>query len=96
MILNGAFCKPNALGTTDMSKTRTPYHFGETHEDPVRIFPILREWAWHRCTSVPFISGKEFRARGCGSRVFVLGAGRAGFAGEGQAVGQSSCFQGVL
>ena len=29
----------------------------------MRIFPILREWAWHRCTSVPFISGKEFRAR---------------------------------
>ena len=63
MILRGVCCKPAALGTADMSKTRTPRHFGEMHEDPVRTFLILRAWAWQRCASRPFISGTEFRAR---------------------------------
>ena len=58
-----AYCKPNALGTADMSKTRTPSRLGETHDDPVRTFLILRAWAWQRCATVPFISEAEFRAR---------------------------------
>ena len=47
----------------DMSKTRTPRHFAESHDNPVRCHLLLRAWAWQRCWPAQFIQGEGFRQR---------------------------------
>ena len=63
MVLKSEFCNKSCFGRTDMSKTRTPLHFDESHKDPVRTHLLLRAWAWQRCSSSPFIQSEEYRQR---------------------------------
>ena len=63
VVIKPAFCNEACFGRRDMSKTRTPRHFAESHENPVRTHLLLRAWAWQRCFPAPFIQAEGFRQR---------------------------------
>ena len=63
MVLKSEFCNESCFGCTNMSKTRTPHHFAESHDNPVRTHLLLRAWAWQRCMDAQFILEEEFRYR---------------------------------
>ena len=63
IVIKPAFCNEACFGRRDMSKTRTPRHFAESHDNPVRCHLLLRAWAWQRCFPSPFRQGEGFRRR---------------------------------
>ena len=63
IVIKPAFCNEACFGRRDMSKTRTPRHFAESHDNPVRCHLLLRAWAWQRCFPAPFIQAEGFRQR---------------------------------
>ena len=46
-----------------MSNNRTPAHFDEDHNEPIRTRMVLRAWAFQRCNDAPFIQKEEYRQR---------------------------------
>ena len=67
IVLKGEFTTDACFGCSAMSKTRTPRHFGESHDNPVCTFLLLRAWALQRCSSMPFVRAEGVRQRDFGS-----------------------------
>ena len=63
IVLKSEFTTDAAFGSKDKSKTKTPHHFGENHDNPTRTHLLLRAWAFQRCSSMPFILAEGFRKR---------------------------------
>jgi hypothetical protein len=62
-LIKREFTTVACFGDEDKSKTRSPHNFGETHDNPVRTFLVLRAWALQRCFPAPFIQSEGFRQR---------------------------------
>ena len=57
------WCRPGLLGTTNMSKTVVPSHFGDTRASPVRSSMVLKAWMLHRAAQNGFDKAKSARRR---------------------------------
>ena len=63
ILIKHEFTTDACFGNSDKSKTRTPRHFGESHDNPVRTMLLLRVWAFQRCSSTPFVQSEGVRQR---------------------------------
>ena len=59
----------HGMGTTNMSKTITPYHYGDLWENPWRSKLLLRSWCIWRARWQGWARAKECRAREVQSQV---------------------------
>ena len=67
ILIKHEFTTDACFGNSDKSKTRTPRHFGESHDNPVRTMLHLRAWAFQRCFSTSFVQKEGSRRRDFGS-----------------------------
>jgi hypothetical protein len=59
----------DGLGTTNMSRTLTPHHYGDVWEDPWRTLLLLRSWSIWRARWQGWARAKEHRLREVGRQV---------------------------
>ena len=57
------------LGTTSMSRTLTPYHYGDEWDNPWRSLLLLRSWSIWRARWQGWARAKEHRLREVGRQV---------------------------
>ena len=61
--INKNWLGKGGMGATQQSKTLTPSHYGESHENPIRSMMLLRAWSLWRATANGWSSKKVGRAR---------------------------------
>ena len=89
ILLKREFCNDACFGRVNMSKTRAPHHFAETHDNPVRTHLLLRAWALQRCMDTQFILEEEFRYRDLRSEGARLEADVASLRAEDKLLGNA-------
>ena len=57
------------MGTSSMSRTLSPHHYGDVWEDPWRTLLLLRSWSIWRARWQGWARAKEFRMREVGRQV---------------------------